>query len=101
MIDVLMEEEDVLQLLNERVGFWSDDPITCELFEMYYSRMLDEGCFDGARFDVREIVDNDYINWMSVITEDEFENYHIMNEYDDRIEASIEDNSETYFLIRN
>ena len=100
MINVLMDERDALQQLNKRVGFWTDDPVTRELFEMYYEHMLDEGCFDGREFDVMAIVDNDYVNWLNVITEDEFDNYYIEDEDDDRIEERTEYDGITYYLIR-
>lgn len=100
MVTVRIDETDMLNLLMDRVAFWTDDDVTTTLFEMYYENMIESGCFDSMEFNVMSIVDNDYVNWLDVITEDEFENYHIEDEDDERIEARNEEDGETYYLVR-
>ena len=59
MITVRMNEDDAIDLLVERVKYWTDDEEIIDLFEEYYTNMVEGGCFDGADFDVMSIVDND------------------------------------------
>lgn len=87
MVTVRIEEEDLLEMLMDRVRFWTDDPDCLDLFEMYYDNMIQGGAFDYCDFNVMAIVDNDYVNWLDVISEEDFENYHIEDENDERIVA--------------
>ena len=73
MITVRMDESDAIDLLVNRVKYWTDDDDTIDLFEQYYTSMVEGGCFDGADFNVMAIVDNDYVNNTSIITREEFE----------------------------
>ena len=66
---VEINEEKALKLLVERVKYWTDDEDVICLFEKMYERYVYDGCFKGCEFDVMVIVDNDYINWCSVISE--------------------------------
>jgi hypothetical protein len=56
-----------LDMLLDRLKFWTDDHTTYRLYEQMYENYIDGGCFEGVAFDVMEIVDNDYINWCTVI----------------------------------
>lgn len=102
MVYVGIDENDMLNMLMGRLAFWTDDDVTTKLYEQYYERMIDEGCFDGAEFNVMSIVDNDYVNWLDVVTKDDFDNYYIENENDERVMESYydDDNNEKYYLIR-
>ena len=73
MITVRMDEYDAIDLLVNRVKYWTDDDDTIDLFEQYYTSAVEGGCFDGADFDVMSIVDNDYVNNTSIVTRAEFE----------------------------
>ena len=68
-----MDEQVAIDLLVKRVECWTDDSEIIDLFEEYYTNMVEGGCFDGADFDVMSIVDNDYINNTSIITREKFE----------------------------
>ena len=85
MINVQISEDASLNALVERVRFWSDDGDVVELFEEYYSNLIDCGGFDGAEVDVMSIVDNDYVNWTSVYDEEDLESEDWIDE--DRILA--------------
>ena len=92
-----MDEYDAIDLLVNRVKYWTDDQDTIDLFEQYYTSMVEGGCFDGADFDVMSIVDNDYVNNTSIVTRKEFEKdreEYIQNELKDRLEE-LEEDSET------
>ena len=66
---VKISEEQALEMLMDRVGYWTDDFTTCRLYETMYESYVDGGVFEGGEFDVMVIVDNDYINWCRVISE--------------------------------
>lgn len=71
-ITVTIDEEDFKDMLVERVKYWTDDEDTIELFEEYYDHMVYGGCFEGTSRSIAEIVDNDYCNNTSIITEEEY-----------------------------
>lgn len=71
-ITVTINEDDFLDMLVDRVRSWTDDEDTIELFEQYYDHMVYNGCFEGVNRSIAEIVDNDYVNNTSIITEEEY-----------------------------
>lgn len=85
MVTVKISEDDLLDMLVARVKHWTDDPFSIELYKEYYERLIDGGCFEGAELDPMVIVDNDYINYTTIITKGEFDDYGIEDEDDDRI----------------
>ena len=85
-ITVELDEGTAVDMLVNRVRYWTDDEEVIELFEQYYENMVDNGCFSGSNFDVMSIVDNDYVNNTSVTTREEFEdsrNKYIIKEIED------------------
>ena len=112
MITVKISEEDLLDMLMNRLADWTPDETTTELFEKMYNDYVYGGCFDEWEFDIQGVVDNDYVNWCSVVTEDDDEFEDIKKVYDKQgigdcscedcvgnfIEAVNDD--ETAFLIR-
>ena len=62
MITVKMDEEKALDMLMDRLAYWTDDATKQELFEKMYNSYVYGGVFDGGDFDVMAIVDNDYVN---------------------------------------
>ena len=64
---VKISEEMALEMLLNRLEFWTDDHTTYRLYEEMYQNYIDSGCFDGGCFNVMEIVDNDYISYCDVI----------------------------------
>ena len=89
MINVSIDEDVLLDLLVERVKYWTDDSDTIELFEQYYTNMVQDGCFEGAELDISVIVDNDYINYFRVMEKDDPE-YAWAMENDDRIYGQLD-----------
>jgi len=67
MITIRIEEEVALNMLMDRLSYWTDDATTTALYEAMYRSYLDEGMFDGDNFNVMNIVDNDYVNWCTII----------------------------------
>ena len=70
---VKIDEYDAIDMLVKRVEYWTDDSDVIELFEQYYTSMVEGGCFDGHDFDVMSIVDNDYVNNTSIVYREDFE----------------------------
>ena len=89
MINVRIDEDTLLDLLTERVKYWTDDPDTIELFENYYTDLVQNGCFEGAEFDPMIIVDNDYVNYFRVMEKDD-PDYAWAIENNDRIYGELE-----------
>ena len=73
MVTVTISEDALLDLLVERVKYWTDDEETVELFEQYYENKVYSGCFEGAKLDIMSIVDNDYVNNTSIVTREKYE----------------------------
>mgnify|MGYP003304364970 CR=1 FL=1 len=72
-ITVRLDEGTALDILMERVRYWTDDNDTLELFEKYYENAIWGGCFDGSDFNIMSIVDNDYVNNTTIVTRAEYE----------------------------
>ena len=72
-ITVQLDEDTAVDMLVERVKYWTDDSDTLELFEKYYENAVWGGYFDGSDFDVMSIVDNDFVNNTTIVTRSEYE----------------------------
>ena len=95
MITVQIDEDELLNMLMNRVKYWTDDDDTLELFEKFYENRINGGCFDGAELDIIMIVDNDYINNTSITTRNEYDKER--NEFlRDEIQRFIEENKNQY-----
>ena len=98
MVNVQIDESDLLDMLVERVKYWTTEKSTVDLFAGYYQLMIEGGCFDGAYLDVSLIVDNDYINNLSVYDsiEEACKNFNCTSE-----ELDIEYQDENGILVHN
>ncbi len=92
MINVQIDENTALNLLMDRVEFWKDDEDIINLYEKYYQQCIDYDRFDESNFDIYQIVDNDVINNTTVIGRDEWKNFNIEDENDEKILVSDEEN---------
>lgn len=85
-INVTIWVEDLLDMLENRWRRWTDDELRIHDYLDMYEDYLNNGVGDVVvDFDPSLWVDNDYINDTEYITEEEFEEYNIEDEYDDRI----------------
>lgn len=92
-MQVNIDNYDAIDMLVKRVEYWTDDSEVIDLFDQYYTSMVEGGCFDGCNFDVMSIVDNDYVNNMTIVTKEEFEESR--QEYiDEEVKNQIEDQDE-------
>lgn len=96
MINVKIDEDVLLNMLMERVEYWTQDEITYKLFEIYYRESIECGLFEGLPLDITDIVDNDYVNYTAVLTPEEFKEQFSSPT---NILATFEENNQTYFLV--
>lgn len=96
MINVKIDENVLLNLLMDRVEYWTQDNITRKLFEIYYRDLIENDLFEGLTIDIAYIVDNDYINYTTVLTPEEFEEQFNSST---TILASLKENNQTYLLV--
>jgi hypothetical protein len=68
MITIKIDEEKVVDMLIDRLKFWTDDTDLIALYEQMYKSYIDCGVFESVELDPMIIVDNDYINYCDVIS---------------------------------
>lgn len=112
MLNIKIDENKALEMLVDRVKVWKDNKEVIKLFESMYENYIDNGVFEGVDFDPMVIVDNDVINYCSVVEVGDNYFEKIKKVYDEQgigdcscedcegnfIEAVNDD--ETMFLIR-
>lgn len=99
MLTVKIDEDDAVEMLMDRLRtMWDPTSQEEELYQKYYEDIIYS--YDGSEFNPGVIVDNDYVNYLTVISEDEFGDYDIEDEEDDRILTSMTDyNDKKWYLI--
>ena len=81
---VNIDNSRAVDMLLERLEHWTDDLVTYRLYESMYENYVDGGVFDGGNFDIMAIVDNDYVNWCTVISEGDEAYEDIKKLYDEQ-----------------
>lgn len=99
MVTIRIEEENLLGMLMERVGHWTEDNDVYELYERMYQGYMGSGIFDAIDFDVKMIVDNDYINYCNVVCEGDDTYDEIKAIYDEQGLGDCSCESENYSYI--
>ena len=87
MITIKIDEDKLLEMLLDRVEYWTSDENVIALYRNYYEMLIDSGCFEGCEIDIMSIVDNDYINNLAYISKEDFEQWNIEDEMDNKIVA--------------
>ena len=67
MVTVQIDEDDLLEMLMERVGVWTSDREVFDLYEKMYRNYVNGGVFESAELNIMSIVDNDYVNYCSTL----------------------------------
>ena len=107
--------ELVDMLVNRFIEYWNDgkDDAVADLYRKMYENEVANGVFEGGKFNVMEIVDNDYVNYCDIISEGDEGFEEILNLYKEGnydisgdtnysyIEAVDNEDSPTMFLVRN
>ncbi len=99
MINVQFDETDLLDLLMNRLKFWTTDTDVLELYRDYLESLIDGGCFEGQTLDIRVIIDNLYINDTAIMDKEELDKNNIDIDDYDKILAKNEDND--LYLVSN
>lgn len=84
MITIKVNEEDLLNMLLGRVRYWTDDEEIIGLYEKMYDDYIFNGIFEGMNMDIQDIVDNDWVNYTSVITEEETDFNKLLKIYEEQ-----------------
>ena len=87
MVTVTIDEDTFLEMLLDRLEFWTSDESVINLYRDYYEGLVYSGCFEGCTLDIMSIVDNDYVNNLTTISKEDFEQWGIESEIDDKIVA--------------
>ena len=115
-ITVKLDEDEALDMLMNRVeefGDYHPGDVEYALYEKMYENAINSGVFDGTEFNVMTIVDNDIVNYCTIIGPED-ENYQtIVDLYDTQglgdissesdygyIEAVEKEDGKNYFLLR-
>lgn len=98
MVTVTIDEDTLLERLIDRVKHWTSDESVINLYRDYYEGLVYSGCFEGCTLDIMSTVDNDYINYLATISKEDFEQWSIESEMDDKIVAFNEE--EDLYLIQ-
>ena len=98
MVTVTIDEDTLLAMLLDRLEFWTSDKSVINLYRDYYEGLVYSECFEGCTLDIISIVDNDYVNNLTTISKEDFEQWGIESEVDDKIVAFNEE--EDLYLIR-
>jgi len=82
-------------LMNRLQEYWDVQPneITYKLYEEYYTRCLEDGLFSLEDFDPMAIVDNDWVNWLDIMTDEELAEEPYLSE--DDVEVTLTDDDGT------
>lgn len=98
MITVKIDENILLEILLDRVEYWTSDEDTINLYRDYYEELINNGCFEDCELDIMGIVDNDYVNNLEIINREDFKQWNIEDETADKIVAFSKDKD--LYLIR-
>lgn len=98
MITVKIDEDTLLEILLDRVEYWTSDEDTINLYRDYYEELINNGCFEDCELDIMGIVDNDYVNYLEIINREDFKQWNIEDETADKIVAFSKDKD--LYLIR-
>ena len=98
MVTIKIDEDTLLEMLLNRVKYWESNKDVVDLYSEYYKNLIDFEYFEDAELDINCIVDNDCINYLTTISKEDFKEYCIENETDERIEAFNKDKD--LYLIR-
>lgn len=66
-VTVSVDEDDLLEMFEDRIKFWKTDSEDIELFSKMYERQINEGYYEASFLDIKAIVDNDVVSWCNII----------------------------------
>ena len=66
-----LDDDKAVEMLVDRVQYWTDDREVVDLYERYYENAVANGYWEGCEFNVMSIVDNDYVSNTEVVYKDD------------------------------
>lgn len=87
MVTVKISEDTLLEMLLDRLKSWTSNESVINLYRDYYEGLVYSGFFEDCTLDIMSIVDNDYCNYLAYISKEDFEQWGIESEMDDKIVA--------------
>lgn len=72
-VHVKIDSDDLIEMLVDRVRYWTDDKEELDVYEQYYTNMVKSGCFEDAKLDIMGTVDNDYANYLTLVYRKDYE----------------------------
>ena len=100
-ITVTIDSDDFKEMFFDRVAFWDRalDSDEQELFCEYYAELIDDGVYDGIKdFNVANIVDNDVVNEIDVLSEEDLSNYGIDLDTDEGYDRILFSNGKLFLI---
>ena len=77
MVNVQINEEDLLDLLMQRMEYWTTDTYILNLYEQYLENLIDWGCFEDTDLDISLLIDNLYVNNTQIMDKEDLKNNDI------------------------
>ena len=77
MVNVQFNEEQLLDLLMQRVEHWTRDTYILTLYEQYLKDLIDRGCFENTNLDIFLMIDNLYVNDTLIMDKEDLKNNDI------------------------
>lgn len=81
-VNVKIDSDDLIEMLIGQLELWTHDKQTIDLYTQMYVRELEGGVFENAEFNPAVIVDNDYVNYCSIVEEGEEDYSDILEVYE-------------------
>lgn len=97
MINIQIDEEDLLDLLMQRMEYWTEDANILNLYEQYLKDLIDGGCFEGANLDISVLIDNLYVNDTQIMDKEDLKNNDI--DIDDSEKVLVRDIDNDLYLV--
>ena len=92
MINVQVDEETLLDLVMQRMEYWTTNSYVLNLYEQYLKDLIDEGCFEGNNLDISVLIDNLYINDTQIMDEEDLKKNDIDINDSEKVLVSDADN---------
>ena len=92
MINIQVDEENLLDLLMQRMEYWTKNANILNLYEQYLRGLVYCGCFEGTNLDISLLIDNLYINDTQIMDKEDLKNNDIDVDDSEKVLAKDVDN---------
>lgn len=91
MISVKINELTLLNLLMNRLEYWTSDEDILKLYESYLKDLIDCGCFEDSELDINLFIDNLYINDTTIMDREMLDDNDVEVDDNEKVLAKNED----------